>query len=476
MTDRMLKVLVSSTSEDLKDYRAVARNEIVHLQWHPDMMEDFGAIPSPTASACRSKVEQCDVVLLIVGFRRGWVPTREQGGDGESSITALELAAARELHKPVLVMLADKKSWPGELYEKDQAGREWVDKFQKELNQPAEFFKNEEDPALPVFRTKVRSVLLAHLERVLEEQAAPQPESEEGDFDSPRDLLVGGDCIPFIGPGIYGDGPLSTRRLVRALWPDAPESQACLATASEYSERALGKRGPFLTRFDRILTEQTRDARPPAVHALLEQVSLKPLPILVSATHDTVLEDRLAAGRRCAIVTHIVRGRHEGKLLVLVRGRDAQICPADELPDLTDLDLIVYKPLGSPLLHRGLDPKMEIDTVVATESDHLGFLGAHENKPTKVPTAFAHDFQSKPIVFLGLQLDVWHYRLVLQVFRSAQLGISSSGNHAVRRPESKIEDMSWKNLGASLVKLHPNDFAQRVLQSMHAPQPEVSHG
>ena len=113
MPSRELKVSVCSTSKDLHDYRGVARNEILDLGWHPEMMEHFGAIPQETVQACREKVAACDVMLLIVGFRRGWVPTKEEGGDGASSVTAFELEYAHERRIPVLILRASEKSpWP----------------------------------------------------------------------------------------------------------------------------------------------------------------------------------------------------------------------------------------------------------------------------------------------------------------------------------------------------------------------------
>src|SRR4051812_9437332 len=87
-----LKVFVSSTSEDLRDYRAAARNVVLDLGWQPQMMEHFGASALPTVDVCLEQLEECDLVLLFVAFRRGWVPNQAQGGDDKSSITSLELA------------------------------------------------------------------------------------------------------------------------------------------------------------------------------------------------------------------------------------------------------------------------------------------------------------------------------------------------------------------------------------------------
>jgi Domain of unknown function (DUF4062) len=220
---KSITVFVSSTSQDLEDYRAVARNVILDLHWRPEMMEHFDAMPEPTVEVCRAAVERCDLMLLLVAWRQGWVPTAEQGGNGRDSITALELAHARGKKIPVLVLHANK-SWPGDLWEDEQIKRDWVKSFRDGLNQSAAFFDYEppttrEAERLPGFRSIVKQNLLAFMERLpFEEQETPGFEF----FRSARDGLLEGASIPILGCGVYGDGPLSSqavRRLARDAGP-----------------------------------------------------------------------------------------------------------------------------------------------------------------------------------------------------------------------------------------------------------------
>jgi len=204
-----LNVFVSSTSKDLHNYRAVARLAILDMGWIPVMMEHFGALPNPTVAACDQKLSECELVLLIVAFSRGWVPTQEQGGDGIRSITACELDFARIKNIPVLVMLANEASWPGNLYENDQFGRDWVSKFRSQINVPAVFFDFEQETLstaeterFPAFRVKLRQALLNHKERLLEldkEKKTVDAESGLDHFDSAREGILTGATIPFVG-------------------------------------------------------------------------------------------------------------------------------------------------------------------------------------------------------------------------------------------------------------------------------------
>jgi hypothetical protein len=280
-----------------------------------------------------------------------------------------------------------------------------------------------------------------------------------------------------MGPGIYGDGPLSTKFLIRALG-NIPEQEACLATASEYKACCLRSREEFLSDLEKILDQQARQANLSAVHDLLLQI--KPS-IVVSMTADLVLEERLAMAEKslfilCHVISSVDR-THDGKIILFHGpGDDApEFCPADKVAEKIDPKMardayVVYKPLGSPLLHRRLNPDLGIDTVVMTESDHLVLLGRMKNQSTGIPTMLSRYFQRYPCIFLGYTMDVWQYRLVGQVFQAIgeTEGISIRRPHslAVRTPASPMEERAWRHLHIELLPMDPNDFARKVCEAL----------
>ncbi len=157
----MLRVFISSTAEDLKAWRLAARDVVLDLQWHPELLNEHGGPDTrPTVAMCRERLASCDLVVLLVAFRRGWVPDEAAGGDGRQSITALELAHARERAVPVLAFLA-RDSWPGNLWEPTDEGRQWMREFRAGLGQAAGFF-DAEGPDLPTFRALLKSALAEH--------------------------------------------------------------------------------------------------------------------------------------------------------------------------------------------------------------------------------------------------------------------------------------------------------------------------
>jgi hypothetical protein len=480
--NRRLSVFVSSTSEDLHTYRSVAGQVILARGWYPIMNEYWGAMANPVLDACYEKIQSADLMVLIVAFRRGCVPTVEQGGNGVDSVTACEFEYARTHKIPVRVMMAND-NWPGLRFEKDQAARDWVEKFRANIHQPAVFFGPEEEVVgaketdqLPLFRAKVGEVLLSHLQELLANEAKAPATAEGPDyFGRACKGILDGTSIPFVGSGVYGDGPLSAQSLGKALGTDAGADEACLATAAEYRERYLGSRLDFLDELHKILEDRmARTSEPPPMYDML--LTAKPPPLIVSSTCDLVLERYLEErGKDYILVCHVVRsGRqaNDGKILVF-RGKKPEFCVADKIP-LQGAEYIIYKPLGSPLLHDLLDPELEIDTVVITESDHLLLLGRLEHELTQIPTAFARLLQRRPLLFAGYGLDVWHYRLVMQVFQLVQAEGARPTPMVVRQPASPMEEMAWRRFGADVLRVPPNDFATRVLECL-AQAKDASH-
>lgn len=124
------KVFLSSTARDLKEYREAAYRAIEGLDdCHCVRMEDFGARDDSSEDFCRSKVEECDLFVGIIGHLYGSCP------DGcEKSYTELEYDAAVGAEIPRLIFVAnDAVSLPpslresDEIYEKHQDFRKRVD-------------------------------------------------------------------------------------------------------------------------------------------------------------------------------------------------------------------------------------------------------------------------------------------------------------------------------------------------------------
>ena len=291
--------------------------------------------------------------------------------------------------------------------------------------------------------------------------------------------------IPFLGDGIYGSGPLSAFALLGGMAERSQielTSDLSIATAAEYLQVQLSTgrgdesekqaRADFLADFLEILQQQSKspDVLRRAVHDVVITKMTAPW-MMVSATYDDVLERRLAqAGQPFVVLSHVLRAEQpelRGKILVRRHGQaDAdskwEISAADNilLQDLASDGSyrVIYKVLGSPFLNQVPDPELGIDTVVVTESDHTLFLSYLDNERTKVPAMFAKPFKIGAMLFLGYNLDVWHYRLVARVF-----GKAPGKAYAVRQPTSAIEWRFWRALGVDVMPTDPETFAATLL-------------
>ncbi|MCU1257402.1 MAG: Thermophilic serine proteinase precursor [Bryobacterales bacterium] len=104
-------VFVSSTAEDLIPYRQAARDAVLEVGLRPEMMEYFAASAGPSLPECLARVSPCDVVVVMLAKRYGWVPPDQPGGSAKS-ITWLECEHAASLGRDLLVFIHDPKtSW-----------------------------------------------------------------------------------------------------------------------------------------------------------------------------------------------------------------------------------------------------------------------------------------------------------------------------------------------------------------------------
>lgn len=79
-----MKIFVSSTYLDLKEYRDKARKAIEESENEFIGMETFQSHTHEPLEFCPEKVEECDALVLIVAYRYGNIP------DGQTiSITQL---------------------------------------------------------------------------------------------------------------------------------------------------------------------------------------------------------------------------------------------------------------------------------------------------------------------------------------------------------------------------------------------------
>jgi hypothetical protein len=98
------RVFISSTSQDLKEYRKEVRETLLRLNLFPIDMAYFGAQDGDATRVSLKEVNSADLYLGIVAWRYGYVPE-----GAARSVTHQEYDPARALDLPCLFFLADEE-------------------------------------------------------------------------------------------------------------------------------------------------------------------------------------------------------------------------------------------------------------------------------------------------------------------------------------------------------------------------------
>ncbi len=106
----MTTIYLSSTFEDLKDFRLAVVQALRQSEYRVIAMEDYVATDQRPVDKCLKDVEQADIYVGIFAFRYGYIPPSDHNNPNGLSITELELRHAQHLNKPCLTFLADQKA------------------------------------------------------------------------------------------------------------------------------------------------------------------------------------------------------------------------------------------------------------------------------------------------------------------------------------------------------------------------------
>ncbi len=124
----MAKIYISSTYQDLKDYRERV-SSVIRKMGHIDVaMEYYVAEDKRPLDKCLEDVAECDIYIGIFAWRYGYIPPGH-----EKSITELEYRKARESGKYCLIfLLKEDASWPMNLVDRENFKK--IEGLRKELS------------------------------------------------------------------------------------------------------------------------------------------------------------------------------------------------------------------------------------------------------------------------------------------------------------------------------------------------------
>ena len=100
-----MKIYISSTFVDLKDYRGKVYNQLRKLRQDVISMEDYVAGDQRPLAQCLADVADCEIYVGIIAWRYGFIPTKDN--PSKLSITELEYRQALKLKKKCLIFILD---------------------------------------------------------------------------------------------------------------------------------------------------------------------------------------------------------------------------------------------------------------------------------------------------------------------------------------------------------------------------------
>jgi hypothetical protein len=129
----MARIYVSSTFDDLKEYRQKVSNALRRLGHEDVAMEYYVAEDQRPLDRCLGDAAACDVYVGIFAFRYGYVP--REGNPEQRSITELEYRQASGKGTTCLIfLLSEDAPWPKNKQDKGGAA-EHIERLRQELSE-----------------------------------------------------------------------------------------------------------------------------------------------------------------------------------------------------------------------------------------------------------------------------------------------------------------------------------------------------
>src|SRR5262245_17022664 len=123
-----LRVFISSTSQDLADYRQAANDVCNELQLVPIAMEFFSAMGSGATDGSKRKIDESDLYIGIFAHRYGYI---EDGYDKSVTEIEFDYAGERGLDRLCFLVKPDYP-WPPEAIDFKQYDA--LNRFKEKIN------------------------------------------------------------------------------------------------------------------------------------------------------------------------------------------------------------------------------------------------------------------------------------------------------------------------------------------------------
>jgi Domain of unknown function (DUF4062) len=141
-----MKVYLSSTYRDLKNYRKMLGDALSKAKYQVVMMEEYVSRDELVEFACQGDVLGCDAYIGLFAWRYGHIP--EDNNPTQKSVTEMEYLSAKDKIPRLVFLLEDKAKWPKQQKDDDLTR---INELRKNLKKVcAAYFSNRAELAVEV--------------------------------------------------------------------------------------------------------------------------------------------------------------------------------------------------------------------------------------------------------------------------------------------------------------------------------------
>jgi sulfatase modifying factor 1 len=294
------RVFLCTAPEELAGQRAAAEAVLRDLGCEVLVRE-----PENGASIEESlgRIDEAEIVLALVGWRRGPVPEPEAGGDGTRPWMQWEVARALLRGQPLLVLMASD-AWTER--EREPGARALVADFRAELGPLAVLFDPEPE-AVPGFRVRLRAEIDRYRTSLAETGPAPRSRPASGLVlrrwpaidppERPWPLF-----LPYSHPDLFAGRDRELTELLERL--GRPQPVLGLYAASGAGKSSLLQAGlvPALRHAGRAVALERHPDEPGLAARLIGDLLESPAgPVALDDTDHATFVERLLTARRRAL-------------------------------------------------------------------------------------------------------------------------------------------------------------------------------
>jgi CheY-like chemotaxis protein len=171
-----MRVFISSTYQDLTEYRKKTAEVIERLGQHGVRMEVFGARPENATYVCRSEIDESELFVGIYAHRYGFIPE-----DSQLSITEMEYRHALRRHMPMFCFFVDEDFPWRPAFVESEPGRTKLQAFKTQIGLEVvrDTFTTPEDLAFKVAASLGKYLITRIVKDELNRAAEQQPVGTE---------------------------------------------------------------------------------------------------------------------------------------------------------------------------------------------------------------------------------------------------------------------------------------------------------